>query len=158
MVKRKEATPPIMDVHSDFRKSQSRIAEDAIRIWEKLQLDLKYWQRQLRLDDVDIEMRWLQWDEFPESAARFEDNSSVHMFVIAFRPPHQLYSMPNIASFNCDYEVILVHELLHARNSRWYCNDAVLEILEDGLGNRMLEESIDCIAEALVRARRGITR
>ena len=156
-VKEKNPTQEV-DIHASFRASGVRVTEEAIKVWEKLQLDLKYWQRELRLDDMDIELRWLAWDEHPNDAGRFDDFYNVHAFSIGVRPPHQLLSIPNYREFNCDYEVILVHELLHARNSRWYCNDEILEILEEEPLHRFFEESIDVIAEALVRARRGITR
>lgn len=131
--------------------------KEANAIWIKLQLDLKYWQRQLRLDDVDIELRWLQWDEHPDKVGYFDDASAAQLFEIGLRHPYQKQTMPCVREFNGDYEVILVHELLHARYSRWYSGE-VVEILSEGVSNELFEVSIDAIAEALVRARRGITR
>lgn len=145
------------DIHAEKHKYVVRLIEDEVEAWKKLQLDLKYWKMQLRLDDVDIDMRWMEWHEYPERLAQFDDLSLVHLFIVAFRKPHHKCSMATGTGFNSDYEVCLVHELLHIRNHRWYCEE-VKDILDEGVNNSLYEVSLDATAEALVRARRGITR
>jgi hypothetical protein len=126
------------------------------QIMEQLQADLKHWQRELRLDDVDIEIRWLNRDERHEKLGYFDDLSLAQLYSIGIRHPEHR-TMAGLRHFNADYEVILVHELIHARNSRWYTTE-IAEIIEEELANSLYEVSLDAIAEALVRARRGITR
>ena len=125
-------------------------------VMKKLSDDLKYWQRELRIDDIDVELSWLEWDQYPDLVARYEDRSSIHLFEIAFRRPAHLQTMA-IRQFNGDYEVALVHELVHCRNRHWFTLE-IADILGEGVLNELYEVSVDATAEALVRARRGIIR
>jgi hypothetical protein len=136
-------------------KYQHKTPEE--RIMEQLHLDLTHWQRELRLDDIDIELRWMQWDEYPGKVGYWIDYSNSQLIEISFRQPIHKRSMDGVREFNSSYEVILVHELIHARNSRWYSGE-VMEILGEGVSNELYEISVDAIAEALVRARRGMNR
>jgi hypothetical protein len=67
------------------------------------------------------------------------------------------------AQFGEDYECILVHELIHVLNFTWDGNSKIASyLIPDEDNNEVLgqlyEASINALAEALVRARRGITR
>jgi hypothetical protein len=136
--------------------TQPKIPE---QIMEQLQADLKHWQRELRLEDFDIEIRWMARGEEPEKLGRFYDYSLSQLFIIAIEHPDRRAMMDHIRPLNGDYEVVLVHELLHARDVRWRGHLDIQGLLnEQETLNELYEISLDAVAEALVRARRGITR
>lgn len=117
---------------------------------------LRYWQRELRLDHWDIEMRFANVDEIPghgqSSSARY------HRGVILLRPTQDRCPDDN-SRFRLSYEVIIVHELLHILESVWRDNPKVEEVLDkDTWIRRLHENTLDATAEALVRARHGTQR
>lgn len=121
----------------------------------KLRLDLGYWQRQLRLDDKEFQIRWLSKGEEDGARGACEEYTYAHRFVILVQHPDDI---DRECEFNSDYEVVLVHELLHARQEAWICSkiDRIFKTHE--VQHQIYEVSHDAIAEALVRARRGIQR
>ena len=61
--------------------------------------------------------------------------------------------------FRRDLEVVIVHELLHTKETPWRDHPSVDKVFEDDKWLRGLhEDSLDAVAEALVRARRGMRR
>jgi hypothetical protein len=126
------------------------------QIMEKLQADLKHWQRELRIEDIDIELRWLAKEEIPDKFAANWVYAQTHFATLAFQlPQNRNYLI--LRPFNSDYEVVLVHELLHVRDSDWRSTE-IQELLADEVTAELYEIAIDAVAEALVRARRGIIR
>lgn len=117
---------------------------------------LSYWKRQLRLDHWDIEMRYAAVDEIRSMGNSFA--ARYHRAQILLRSPQD--RCPDDESrFRLDYEVIIVHELLHILESVWRDNPKVEEVLDkDEWIKRLHEDTLDATAEALVRARRGIQR
>lgn len=123
---------------------------------EELQTLLKHWQRELRLDHWDIQMRYAAIDEIPghgqSCAARY------HRAQILLIDPKDRTADAE-SRFRLDYEVIVVHELLHIQESIWRDNPKVEDVLDkDEWIRRCHENTMDATAEALVRARRGMTR
>jgi recombinational DNA repair protein RecR len=129
------------------------------QIMEQLHADLKHWQRELRLEDFDIEIRWMARGEEHEKLGKCYDYSLSQLFIIAVEHPDRRAMMENVRPFNGDFEVILVHELLHSRDIRWRGFSEIQSLLnENETLNELYEISLDAVAEALVRARRRITR
>lgn len=124
--------------------------------WGQLQEYLAFWKRELRLDHWDIEMRYAAVDEITSMgnscAARY------HRAQILLRSPQD--RCPDDESrFRLDYEVIVVHELIHILESVWRDNPKVEEVLDkDEWIRRLHENTLDATAEALVRVRRGMVR
>lgn len=129
------------------------------KIMKELHEHLAYWQRQLRLDGVEIKLRWMNFDECKENDALgvWYNYSPAHLFEIGFA--HTFYRESECSElFNCDYEVILVHELLHILDSSWEDKREVQQAFENEVIKELQNNTNDIVAEALVRARRGITR
>ena len=125
----------------------------------KLHADLAYWQRELRLDGVEIELRWLEFGDCKDERAvgKFFSFSPAHRFQIGIAPD-DLREFDAIGMFNTDNEVILVHELLHILDCRWTENSDVVDAFQNEAIKYHHEIALDTVAEALVRARRGMTR
>ena len=129
------------------------------QIMIKLHIHLAYWKRQLRLDGIDISLRWLGAEEDRVSAVgKAFSYLQSHRAIIAICHPD--YIEPVVRRMlTGDYETILVHELIHVREAEWREDKEVTDIFDN---NSMIESAhetaVDVIAEALVRARRGITR
>ena len=124
---------------------------------ERLKSDLAYWQRQLRLDHMDIKIRWFAEDEDNGDIGKMYPGDFAYQITLAIRDPSDLPKR-NMKSFAHDPEVTLLHELLHVAAMPWANNKKVEEIMEDEVIQRHFEISLDATAEALVRARRGIIR
>jgi len=136
------------------------------QIMEKLQADLKYWTRQLRMEDLDIELDWIEDSEHEECGVQYgltREIRGAHLFQVYVVHPTRR-TEEDAKWFSYDNEVILVHELLHVKNFNWEYNSALCPYLlnpekkENEILSELYEESLDVFAEALVRARRGITR
>lgn len=121
-----------------------------------LRLHLVYWQRQLRLDHWDIELRFAGTDEIEgqgKSAVTVFHKARILLCPQVDRSP----SLKTI--FRLDYEVVIVHELLHILESVWRDNPNVRDVMDEDEWIRQLHEnSLDATAEALVRVRRGLER
>jgi hypothetical protein len=141
-------------------KAKNNAKEDSSitpeQIMQKLHFDLNYWQRELRIENIDIELRWLSKEEAPDKFALSWPYLELHYAVLAFQLPQNCLCMIH-RSFNSDYEVVLVHELLHVRDSNWRSSE-IRELLDEEVTLELYEISIDAVAEALVRARRGMKR
>jgi len=126
----------------------------------KLHADLAYWQRQLRLDDIDIQLRWLdKEEEEPDVDGQMDGALTNNKCLISIRnPEHRPILQKWQERFGEDYEVTLVHELLHVRDENWRCVEKMWKLQKDDTLNSLYERDIDAVAEALVRARRGIQR
>ena len=115
---------------------------------EQAQEYLSYWQPQLRLDHVDIEIYIMRPEEREHSIlADCRQSPPYHTQKIKIRNPSDRTERDG-EYFRRDLEVCVVHELLHTK-----------EIIDkDEWLNQLHEDSLDAIAEALVRARRGMKR
>jgi hypothetical protein len=124
---------------------------------KKAQAFLAYWQRQLRLDHWDVELRLGAPDEMTDGASAQSATRRYNGAVIVVRPEQE--TVPALQRFlRNDLEVRIVHELLHIKESLWRNNPKLNVMDEDRWINRLHEECLDAIAEALVRARRGMER
>jgi hypothetical protein len=118
---------------------------------------LAYWKPQLRLDHIDFEVDLM----------RREENSNLAQCCIAFsRHRQKLHirhpddrSERDKGDFRRDLEVSIVHELLHTKEAPWRDHPSIDKVFEaDKWLSGLHEDSLDASADALVRARRGITR
>jgi hypothetical protein len=119
---------------------------------------LAYWQPQLRLDHIDFEIVFMNPEEDRDRLAMCKVAPSKHQQKIEIRHPSQRCERDSVF-FRRDLEVVIVHELLHTKEIPWRDYPEVDKVFE---GNKWIvnlhEDSLDAIAEALVRARRGIKR
>jgi len=119
---------------------------------------LAYWKPQLRLDHMDFELFLMPPGENGDRLANCNFAPARHRQKIRLRHPTQT-SERDKNDFRLDLEVVIVHELLHTKEFPWRDHPTVEKALdEDKWLKELHEDSMDAIAEALVRARRGITR
>lgn len=117
---------------------------------------LSYWQRELRLDHWDIEFRFSQRDELGDAAGRCATRRYNGAIIVLLAKDGMIPEYDR--HFRNDMEVRMVHELLHIKESLWRDNPKLNVMDDDEWIRRVHEECLDAVAEALVRARRGITR
>lgn len=117
-----------------------------------------YWQRQLRLDHVDFEV---------VLSAPEENSGHLAQCKVAFGRHRQKFQImhPDDKSkrdkevLRRDLEVVIVHEMLHTKETTWRDHPSVDEVFKkDSWLVGLHEDSLDAVAEALVRARRGVQR
>ena len=122
---------------------------------------LAYWQRELRLDHIDFDLQLMRPEEKASLGVMADCNEAppYHQQNIKLRHPSDR-SEKDLAVFRRDLEVCIVHELLHTKETPWRDHPKVKEVLDDKDGwlKQLHEDSLDAVAEALVRARRGIRR
>ena len=119
---------------------------------------LAYWQRQLRLDHMDFEIFLYAQEENNGHLAVCNVAPGRHRQKIKIRHPDDK-SKRDEEVFRRDLEVVIVHELLHTKETPWRDHPSVDDVFEKDKWLRALhEDSLDAIAEALVRARRGLQR
>jgi hypothetical protein len=119
---------------------------------------LAYWQSQLRLDHIDFEIVIDNIEEMRETMANCKLAPSRHRQKIILRNPADRTEADK-RDFRRDLEVVVVHELLHTKEFPWRDHPKVNAVMdEDKWLNRLHEDSMDAVAEALVRARRGMKR
>lgn len=119
---------------------------------------LAYWKPQLRLDHVDIEIALGSPEEMGSKLANCNMAPRYHQQKIMLRHPADRSSSDE-RFLRRDLEVCLVHELLHTKEFPWRDHPAVEKAIdEDKWLKQLHEDSMDAIAEALVRVRRGLTR
>jgi len=116
-----------------------------------------YWQRELRLDHLDIEVELMPRDEDGVLAlsliAPLHHRQRLRIRHPENRKPSELHDMRQ------DLETAIVHELLHTKEIPWRDHPSVQKVMdEDNWLKHLHEDSVDAIAEALVRARRGKRR
>ena len=117
-----------------------------------LRRHLRYWSRQLRLQDWTLDIRLADAEEEKESldgryAACFVESRTKRADIIFPRivKPAGIWDLRR-----ADPETSLVHELLHVRFS-FHCHNKGWEEVQE-------EVSIEALAEALVRQRWGMPR
>jgi hypothetical protein len=119
---------------------------------------LAYWQPQLRLDHIDFEIVFMNPEEDRDHLAVSKIAFGKHHQKIEIRHPSQRCERDSVF-FRRDLEVVIVHELLHTKETPWRDYPEVDKVFE---GNKWIvnlhEDSLDAVAEALVRARRGMKR
>jgi hypothetical protein len=118
---------------------------------------LAYWKPQLRLDHIDFELDMLRKEEaavLARCCVAFEH----HRQKIHIRHPEDRTERDR-QDFRRDLEVAIVHELLHTKEAPWRDHPSIEEpFKKDKWLVQLHEDSLDAVAEALVRARRGMTR
>ena len=129
--------------------------EDQIR---RATAHLKYWQRPLRLDHNDFVIVTANPDELGPNMARCKVAPARHQQKIELQHPDDRAGRYEFY-FRRDLEVIVVHELLHTKEMLWRDHPSIDDVFnKDKWLTGLHEDSLDAIAEALVRARRGMTR
>ena len=119
---------------------------------------LAYWKPQLRLDHMDFELVFSNAEEDRGHLAVCKIAPSRHMQKIEIRHPSQRCERDG-EFFRRDLECVIVHELLHTKECPWRDHPSVEDLFQkDKWLISLHEDSLDAIAEALVRARRGIIR
>lgn len=119
---------------------------------------LSYWKHQLRLDHVDFDIVFSNPDESSGHLAVCKIAYGRHRQKIELRNPIERTEMDKTV-FRRDLEVVIVHELLHTKEATWRDHPSVDKVfVEDKWLSGLHEDSLDAVAEALVRARRGMNR
>jgi len=119
---------------------------------------LKYWQPQLRLDHVDFEIVFSNPEESTGHLAVCKIAYGRHRQKIELRHPSERTERDQTV-FRRDLEVVIVHELLHTKEAPWRDHPSVDKVfVDDKWLSGLHEDSLDATAEAMVRARRGMTR
>jgi hypothetical protein len=119
---------------------------------------LVYWQRELRLDHMDFEVLLENVEEFKGRLATCRVSPKRHRQKIILRHPSER-TRQDAAVFRRDLEVCVVHELLHTKEMLWRDHPKVDKVMDtDEWLKELHEDSLDAVAEALVRARRGLRR
>lgn len=106
---------------------------------------LRYWQRLLRLQDWDIELRVVRRHELDDAYGRCSTWSAVGRAKIRLLDPQDFE--PTIDPRDRDIKVTLVHELLHLR---------IPADQADGSSSLGQEQAVERIAQALVHLRRPV--
>ena len=119
---------------------------------------LAYWKSQLRLDHVDFEIVLSNPEESHGHLAVCKIAYGRHRQKIELRHPSEQTERDKTV-FRRDLEVVIVHELLHTKETPWRDHPSVDKVFVDDKWLAGLhEDSLDAVAEALVRARRGLKR
>ncbi len=119
---------------------------------------LAYWKPQLRLDHLDFEIVFSAPEELSDNLARCKVAPSLHRQKIELRHPSER-SERDCSDFRRDLEVVIVHELLHTKEFPWRDHPTVDEVFnKDKWLYKLHEDSLDAVAEALVRVKRGLLR
>jgi hypothetical protein len=119
---------------------------------------LSYWQPQLRLDHIDFDIVISNAEEMGNKLGNCKVCPIRHRQKIILRHPNDRTNTDR-EYFRRELEVVIVHELLHTKEVTWRDHPKVMKVMdEDKWLSSLHEDSLDAVAEALVRARRGITR
>lgn len=125
---------------------------------EEARFYISYWQRELRLDHFDFEVILLNKEENNNNLANCNIAPGHHRQKIGIRHPSDRTERDREV-FRRDLEVSVVHELLHTKEVPWRDHPSIDEVFKkDKWLVRLHEDSLDAMAEALVRARRGMKR
>lgn len=119
---------------------------------------VSYWKSQLRLDHIDFEIVLYSPEENNGNLATCKISFPRHRQKIRIMHPSDR-SERDKEVFRRGLEVAIVHELLHTKEMPWRDHPSIEEVFEkDKWLKELHEDSLDAVAEALVRARRGILR
>lgn len=117
-----------------------------------------YWKPQLRLDHIDFEVILHPPEENSGHLAQCKVAFGRHRQKIQIMHPDDK-SDRDKKLFRRDLEVAIVHEMLHTKEMPWRDHPSVDDVFnKDKWLVGLHEDSLDAVAEALVRARRGIQR
>ena len=119
---------------------------------QELQDCCRFWQQALRLQDVQIEVRFvrkLELDATGQTTLRSDNNGALIQVC-----PQSLANLDTLWSL--DEEVILVHELLHVQERVWACAAEWKEFKKSVVIHSAHEAGIERTAEALVALRRKL--
>jgi len=134
------------------------MSDSAEQEFERAQECLKYWRSQLRLDHIDFEIVLTNPEETRDTLGNCQVAFVHHRQRIKLRHPDDRTDRDR-SIFRRDVEVVIVHELLHTKETPWRDHPSIDKVFtEDKWLNRLHEDSLDAVAEALVRVRRGMTR
>ncbi len=118
----------------------------------ELQERCRYWQKKLRLEDVQIETRFVRKLELDASGqTQFRSDNNGALIQVC---PLSLANLDTLWSL--DEEVILVHELLHVQERVWACSSEWQDLRKIKVINSAHEAGIERTAEALVSLRREL--
>ena len=118
----------------------------------ELQDCCRFWQQTLRLQDVQIEVRFvrkLELDATGQTTLRSDNNGALIQIC-----PKSLANLDTL--WSTDEEVILVHELLHVQERVWACSSEWIDLKKLKVINSAHEAGIERTAEALVALRRQL--
>jgi hypothetical protein len=134
------------------------MTEDEMKELAKANENVAHWQRELRLDHIDFEVSFFKPDGNDDNLGRCKIAPARHRQTIELRHPTNCCDRDR-SIFRRDPEVVIVHELLHTKEALWRDHPSIDKpFQEDKWLSGLHEDSLDAIAEALVRARRGIKR
>ena len=121
--------------------------EHKARIMKECLENLRYWKNQLRLDHLDILLRWKAEKENPIQVVGSMQYLDYHRGIITLQPPESRTPSTDI-DFHSTYEVVLVHELLHMKEATWRDHPSVEKVFEDKWLKQLHEDSLDAVAES----------
>ena len=107
---------------------------------------LAKWQRLLRLQDWNIQVRFVRGHEIDDCQARIKHNDNYKCAIVKLRDPQDWPP----GDWPEDSESDLVHELLHLHMSPFDGSKA------DTQEAVCLEQAIECITQALVKVERTV--
>jgi len=116
----------------------------------ELQECCRYWQKVLRLNDVEIEVSFARKLELDcTGQTQFTSDNNAALIQIC---PNTLANLDTL--WMIDEEVILVHELVHVQERTWAVSKEFRDLLQNKAINAAHEAGIERTAQALVTLRR----
>jgi len=116
----------------------------------ELQECCRYWQKVLRLNDVEIEVRFARKLELDcTGQTQFTSDNNAALIQIC---PNTLANLDTL--WMIDEEVILVHELVHVQERTWAVSKEFRDLLQNKAIDAAHEAGIERTAQALVTLRR----
>jgi len=116
----------------------------------ELQECCRYWQKVLRLNDVEIEVRFARKLELDcTGQTQFTSDNNAALIQIC---PNTLANLDTL--WMIDEEVTLVHELVHVQERTWAVSKEFRDLLQNKAINAAHEAGIERTAQALVTLRR----
>jgi hypothetical protein len=116
----------------------------------ELQECCRYWQKVLRLNDVEIEVRFARKLELDcTGQTQFTSDNNAALIQIC---PNTLANLDTL--WMIDEEVTLVHELVHVQERTWAVSKEFRDLLQNKAIDAAHEAGIERTAQALVTLRR----
>ena len=116
----------------------------------ELQECCRYWQKVLRLNDVEIEVRFARKLELDcTGQTQFTSDNNAALIQIC---PNTLANLNTL--WMIDEEVTLVHELVHVQERTWAVSKEFRDLLQNKAIDAAHEAGIERTAQALVTLRR----
>ena len=123
------------------------------QIMDQLQADLKYWQRELRLQDIDIIVLWMTKDDVENGdiLGSCEMRMDINTSILSINRNN----MAGDCQTRVPYEQTIIHELLHVVMYFWENDSKCNSLGKNRTIYTLYESSLDRIADALYRGRYG---